>query len=455
MEPIEELFVKISDFHTIPEIRITLVPLMYAKSLFQIKQYVFAFELLQNEFCKRPIYTVFLYFLAKFAILCGEKNFKGTAIGILQECLRSCISQRKAKILYYLGVAYKEMNQPLLAFDYFEKSLEYYKNKDYMFADCPADLKNIMSSHIKEFYDLSQLRHIISTKAAECKRQRKKNNNYQVPIGEVENLKAACKACVRADRYNGSLLRGILSSDIQYDEAETIRVYESMIHRVPQNIKAYIAYYKFLKKENLINKIDSITVKMMTAIEDPSVPTDDWMEAHVIRADALVQLGENDEAIHTLEKLIHIIPPLPIPGLSYLAKLERKQMKDDIEPENENGDINFTYDNQFTHEEQNSFLRAQSMKIMPINKTDVIPEDDEDEEETGAIKIRVTPSEDIDDVKRPHNLGNTEGYKYKSGRNARPFQSSLFLSTQMLGNVSINLSKIYSNLLEIQYLVRI
>lgn len=69
MEPIEELFVKIGDFHTIPEIRITLVPLMYAKSLFKLKQYVFAFELLQNEFCKRPIYTVFLYFLAKFAIL--------------------------------------------------------------------------------------------------------------------------------------------------------------------------------------------------------------------------------------------------------------------------------------------------------------------------------------------------------------------------------------------------
>lgn len=50
IDPIEELFVKMSDFHTIPEIRIALVPLLYAKSLYQIEQHVFAFELLQNEF---------------------------------------------------------------------------------------------------------------------------------------------------------------------------------------------------------------------------------------------------------------------------------------------------------------------------------------------------------------------------------------------------------------------
>lgn len=324
------------------------------------------------------------------------------------------------------------MNQPLVAFDYFQQSLEYYKNKDYMFSDCPADIKNVINSHIREFYDLSQLRHIITSKAAESKRARKKDNNYQVPIGEVENLKAACKACVRADRYNGSLLRGILSSDIQYDEAETIRVYETMINRVPQNIKAYIAYYKFLKKEKVKHKLDSVTIKMMNAIEDPSVPTDDWMEAHVIRADALVELGEVDEAIHTLEKLIHIIPPLPIPGLSYLAKLEKKQMKDEVETENENGDINFTYDNQSTHEEIVPHLRAQSLKIS-INKPDVIPEDEEDDDEEGAIKIRVTPSEE---VKRTHSSGLTDAFRYKAGRNARPFQSSLFLSTQKAGVVS-------------------
>ena len=141
IEPIEELFIKVGDFYTIPELQIAMIPLIYAKSLYQIKQYVFVFELLQNEFCKRPIYTVFLYFLGKFAVKSSQINFMGTAIGILQECLRSCVNQRKANILFLLGIAYKETGQPLVAFDYFEKSLDYYKNKDYTFYDCPQKIK--------------------------------------------------------------------------------------------------------------------------------------------------------------------------------------------------------------------------------------------------------------------------------------------------------------------------
>ena len=173
IEPIEELFVRIGDFHTIPEIRVALIPLLYAKTLFEVKQYVFALELLQNEFCKRPVYTVFLYYLGKFALLWDEK-FKGTAIGILQECLRSCVSQRKAKILHYLGLAYQDIGQQMTAFDYFEKSSEYYHNKKYMFNDCPKEISEIMKKHMKDHYEISQLRYLIKTKASECKRKRRK-----------------------------------------------------------------------------------------------------------------------------------------------------------------------------------------------------------------------------------------------------------------------------------------
>ena len=233
-----------------------------------------------------------------------------------------------------------------MAFDYFEKSLDFYKNKEYTFYDWPQKKKNVMNSHIKEFYDLSQLRHVVLTKWSEWKRARKKNKNYQVSEKEVENLKAACKALVRADNYNGSILRGMLASEIQFNEPESIRVYDAMIERFPMNIKAYINYYNFLKKINRREQLDSVTVKMMKAIEDPIVPTDEWMEAHMIRADALVILKREVEAVDTLENLIQIIPPLPIPGLSYLKKLDQKKMKPEEELDNSNGAINFTYDNE-------------------------------------------------------------------------------------------------------------
>jgi hypothetical protein len=137
----------------------------------------------------------------------------------------------------------------------------------------------------------------------------------------------------------------MLASEIQFNEKESIRVYEAMIDRFPKNIKSYIHYYNFLKKINKREQLDSVTIKMMKAIEDPLVPTDEWMEAHMIRADALVILKREENAVDTLENLIQIIPPLPIPGLSYLKKLDQKKMKAEEDLDNSNGTIKFTYDN--------------------------------------------------------------------------------------------------------------
>lgn len=446
IQPIEELFVKIGDFYTIPEVRIAMVPLLYAKTLFHIGQYVFAFELLQNEFCKRPIYTVFLYFLGKFAVLSDPINFKGTAIGILQECMRSCVTQRKAKIQFYLGLAYKKIDQPLKAFDYFEKSLELYKNKQYCSIECPPDIKDTMNDHIKEFYDLSQLRHVVMSKAIDSKRKKKMrqmeslesskggpqtgNPKFQVSKSEIDNLKAAWKACVRADRFNGSLMRGIVATDVECDPREAINVYETMIEKVPENAKAYFDYYRYLKKLPKMNMIDKVTEKMMKAIEDTSVATDEWMEAHILRADALVALNRIDEAIQTLEKLVHIIPPLPIPGLSYFQKLEQKQtIVDEEDEQSPNGAIRFTYD---SLQPSGSYCSHGGTEVEKRKKNIQIPEEDEeDEEEKGAIKIKLIPSEDW--VNERAKMFKEIGRSKSNLRNSRPFSSSLFLSSAKVG----------------------
>ena len=305
-----------------------------------------------------------------------------------------------------------------------------------MFNDCPASMKNVMNSHIKEFYDLSQLRHVIVTKASECKRQRKRNQDFQLKPNEIESLKAACKALVRADRYNGSLLRGTVASEIQNDEKEAIRVYEAMLERVPKNTKAYFQYYKFLKRVMRKDKIDGVTRRMMTAIEDPSVPTDEWVEAHIVRADCLVALKRVDEAIETLEKLVSIIPPLPIPGLSYLAKLEKKQLNPEFEPDSPTGDIKISYNPPL--KAAKSVSLSQSAKIGDRPGDDEDDQNEEDKEEKGAIKIKVIPSEDYAHLReqRFKELDLTERSRSNTNtRNARPLSSSLFLSTTRIVSI--------------------
>jgi hypothetical protein len=140
--PMEELFLKEEEMYTIPELKIVIC-LLYAKSLGKTNQYVLAWDLIQNEFYKKPTHTAYLYLYGKYAVKSPLVNFSWTAIGILKEWINSCSSQRKAKIYFYLGLAYKKTKQPLKALKYFEKSKkEFSKNKSLAESFCLGD-KNI------------------------------------------------------------------------------------------------------------------------------------------------------------------------------------------------------------------------------------------------------------------------------------------------------------------------
>jgi hypothetical protein len=84
-----------------------MIALLYAKSLFMSKDYVGCFELLQNEFIHFPQFVSLLYAYGKYVVTSqGARNFIGSGIGALEECLRSQMKERHPKIRYYLGKAY-------------------------------------------------------------------------------------------------------------------------------------------------------------------------------------------------------------------------------------------------------------------------------------------------------------------------------------------------------------
>lgn len=45
-----------------------------------------------------------------------------------------------------------------------------------------------------------------------------------------------------------------------------------------------------------------------------------WIESLIVHADTLVLHGKVEEAIQTLKKICYILPPLPIPKLSFITK---------------------------------------------------------------------------------------------------------------------------------------
>ena len=203
-----------------------------------------------------------------------------------------------------------------------------------------------------------------------------------------------------------------------------MRVYDIMLERLPNNLQAYFDYAKFLTRVNHIEKLQEVTSKMMKAIESTEVPTDEWMEAHMTRAHCLVLLGRTNDAISILEELIPIIPPLPIPGLSYIQKIDiRRRLNPENEVSHTSGAINIGYN---PHNQTRTVMTDEFLnENLEISKHDDI-------DESGEIQIKVAPKGEHKRSRFHNRLKDSESTMNDNSclnmtRNSRPFASSFFL----------------------------
>jgi tetratricopeptide (TPR) repeat protein len=101
------------------------------------------------------------------------------------------VTFRKAEIHYYLGMAYKKLNQPLKAFEFFQKSYELFKDKNYHPYGCPSDKKKIIKGFIEEYYDLNKFEYIIRRKAKSVQNAVKENKTVDLSDSTIESLISA------------------------------------------------------------------------------------------------------------------------------------------------------------------------------------------------------------------------------------------------------------------------
>lgn len=58
-----------------------------------------------------------------------DQGYLGSGIGALEECLRSCFTERHAKVNYYIGFAYKVLRMPLKTQEYYVKAFALQKKQ--------------------------------------------------------------------------------------------------------------------------------------------------------------------------------------------------------------------------------------------------------------------------------------------------------------------------------------
>ena len=428
LETIEQLYNNYESFHTIPELE-TWVTLLYAKLLFKDTQFIKCFETLQQAFWKNPTFTVYLFELGRCEVSSELKNFRGSAVGILQECIRSWVSQRKADINYYLGAVYKKLHQPMKAFEYFQTSYQLFKDKTYHPYGCPDDKKKTIKSFIEEFYDINKFEFIIRRKAKSVQQALKENKDVQIKENTLESLISAWNALIRADKYNGAVLRGVIAWEIEMDKKQAITVYEKILCKYPDNMEAYFHYWELLRKIGDKQKMEKISIDMMKAAGSTSVPTPEWMKVHSLRAKTLIMNEKFEEAILILKKQVHIIPPLAIPGLSYLkdgAIIEDEVVKESESPFESSSDAQDISENDVLPDGY-KFSVGRSSKPQKFKDNSTVPAADEQtntrsinpwkldskSNESHRFSFNVSEPEGIDLTKK-HNRAESADFKLKN-----------------------------------------
>jgi hypothetical protein len=67
-----------------------------------------AFTLLQLDYSRSPHYPSLLYLYGKYVVTSTLREFYGSGVGALDECMRQqCLGGRCERIRYYRGVAYQ------------------------------------------------------------------------------------------------------------------------------------------------------------------------------------------------------------------------------------------------------------------------------------------------------------------------------------------------------------
>ena len=81
---------------------------------------------------------------------------------------------------------------------------------------------------------------------------------------------------------------------------------------------AYLKYWEVLNELDNPKKLEEVSNKIQQICQNPSVPTNTWVEGIFKHSKMLVKLNKIEEALKTLKSICFILPPMPLPKLNYI-----------------------------------------------------------------------------------------------------------------------------------------
>eukprot|EP00347_Sterkiella_histriomuscorum_P002786 403366804 len=304
--------------------RSSLITLLFAKSLFLNREYLRCYELLQNEFMAFPQFFSILYAYAKYVIRADEQcqfNYLGSAVGALEECLRSQVKERHPKLYLYLGKAYLKMNQPLRVYENWMKYLQCASKKQ-------TEKRKMVKEQLKYFESFAELiAKIDGITISQIKSMEKQKLNiidldghkFLEQIERQELLDQPTKLLTKAKIY-AYLLK---------DQKKAVETYEKLITDYVHFLDGYISYWNYLKRNKNYHESLRIAQLAMKASESTKVPTSLWVLSRMNMSKSYLIDRQIKKSIEVLKEICYILPPFPMCELNFVETvLEHQQDQD-------------------------------------------------------------------------------------------------------------------------------
>ncbi|CDW77883.1 ras-2 protein [Stylonychia lemnae] len=352
--------------------RSCLITLLYAKSLFKSQELFRCYELLQNQFMAFPWFFSLLYAYAKYVIESDQINYLGSAIGALEECLRSQVKERHSNINYYLGKGYQKMKQPVKVFEYWKQYLITSRSNR-----ANQDKKKDAQQAIEEYEDFCLL---IQRVDHQIKQQQTTMNKSRINIIDLDGERyiEQLNSFASLDEQTKMLYRAKIFGFMLKDRVKATEQFEKLLQYYPTFLEGQLQYWVYLKSNKQYQQALIVAERTSQSSESTKIPTSQWVEARFNLSKSYLIGKQVKKAIDTLKEICYLLPPFPIEELPFIDSVLQAKDEDIIQrmdQDNEGITLRTPKDLQddknyfsFAVEGQTSHKKCESIQIVQVDE---------------------------------------------------------------------------------------
>lgn len=301
------------------------ISLNYARSLYKNKKIRSCLELLQLEYTKHSIFTVILYHYGRLCVKSKEQVFLGSAIGALEETLKTCSETRHGQIYYWLTFAYETASEKIEAFHCAKKSIHLLNQK-------------LQEKHCYDpEYDRRMIRKISALQEVidEFNFHMMELETFEAVLDDSPPVKIEECTVYKDSICEFDLVEGLICEANMWWKAGKYRkakeILYSQLSGTRAKMKVFFRLIEFCNRQGNYEEMHCLAKDLVKRCRSPIIPVQVWVSANIVYAKCLEKQNRVHEALLIYKSLAQVQPIPFIPDLDYTRELQRSFTKEDLE----------------------------------------------------------------------------------------------------------------------------